>query len=149
MNAPEPRHASGRRISPKLLLLAAFLLGVLASAAVAVGLVALSTGPDVGTTQPPAAGGPEASPSGARGASGGSGSAAGSRRDENVRRGLMIEPLAALQPGDRVVYNMRTCRFRGWVGEGLDVALISCPGEPRPFQTRTAFLVPVEPATAD
>ncbi len=64
--------------------------------------------------------------------------------DENEQRALMTKPLAQLAPGDRVVYNMKACRFRAWVGEDQDVALIACAGG-EPFQVRTEYLVPVEP----
>ena len=55
----------------------------------------------------------------------------------------MTKPLADLARGDRVVYNMVTCHFRSWVGDGQAVALIACPGE-EPFQARTQLLIPVE-----
>lgn len=61
----------------------------------------------------------------------------------------MTKPLTQLQRGDRVVYNMQVCTFRSWVGGDIDVSRISCPNHRRAFQTKTEYLVPVEPSAGD
>lgn len=137
--APEHRRRAGRGVDPRLLLLAAFLLGALLSAGV-VGAFAVTwgDGSSEGTKATGRSGRGSATPS--------SQPAPPSGKAEQWA--LMTQPLAQLQRGDRVVYNMNACRFRSWVGEGRDVALIACPGE-EPFQSRTEYLVPVEPAQGD
>lgn len=136
--APEHRRRAGRGVDPRLLLVAAFVLGALLSAGV-VGAFAVTWGDDS----------PETSKAAHR--SRGSAPATPSPAPPSGKAeqwALMTQPLAQLQRGDRVVYNMTACRFRTWVGEGMDVALIACPGE-EPFQTRIEDLVPVEPAQGD
>ena len=61
----------------------------------------------------------------------------------------MTKPLTQLQRDDKVVYNMQVCTFREFVGGDIDVSVISCPNHPRPFQTKTEYLVPVEPSAGD
>ncbi|GAA2138335.1 hypothetical protein GCM10009844_06220 [Nocardioides koreensis] len=146
MSAPEHRRGAGSRVDPRLLLVAAFLLGALVS-----GLVVAIVGDGSGgsgtratnvahtsTPSPRAGHEPKPAPPSSAAPTGGG----------PQQWALMTQPLAQLRPGDRVVYNMTACRFRSWVGEGIDVALIACPGE-RPFQTKTENLVPVEPAQGD
>lgn len=144
MSTPEHRHAEGRGIDPRLWLVAAFVLGVVITAAVAVALDRGSSGPSSQSSEVPDRGGsrPTASPTrSARPTA--STSPSSSPPAESVQHALMTQPLVQLQPGDRVVYQMASCHFRSWVVR-LDVALIACPGE-TPFQVRTAYLVPVEP----
>ena len=151
VSIPEHRHADGRVVDPRLWLVTAFVLGVVLTAAVA---VALGRGSSEPSTQPSRAS--DGGGSGARASTSarpsGPGSAPSSPSSSptsspspgaDVQHGLMTQPLAQLQRGDRVVYQMSECRFRSWVVR-LDVALIACPGE-APFQVRTAYLVPVEP----
>lgn len=135
------RHARRERRGgpdPRLLPAAAFVLGVLLTAGVA--LVLSGTSGDS-----PSDRGTEAGDA-ARSASGNV-SPSPLSLTQNERRALMTKPLAQLARGDRVVYNLNACRFRHWVGDGRDVALIACPGARpfhRPFQVRTEYLVPVE-----
>lgn len=148
MSQPERRHATGKRFDPRLLLVAAFLLGVLLTAGVAGVLAGTSGGSSsepgqaVDTPGPrPTARGTTPSPSDATPSE--QPSPSPPSVGENEQRAQMTKPLAQLAPGDRVVYNMNACRFRAWVGKRQDVALIACTGG-EPFQVRTVYLVPVE-----
>ena len=143
MSAPEHRRGAGSHVDPRLLLVAAFLLGALVSGAVVAVLASGSgdSGAEPARSPTPAARarGREAKttpapPSSAAPTGGGP-----------EQWALMTQPLAQLRPGDRVVYNMIACHFRRWVGDDTDVALIACPGD-KPFQTQIENLVPVEPA---
>src|SRR5689334_21189482 len=145
MSVPEHRHASGRGgVDPRLWLVAAFVLGVVITAVVAVALDRGSSEPstrpsrvaDRGGSSPTATKAPSTRSSPST-------TASSSPPSQEVQHALMTQPLAQLQPGDRVVYQMASCRFRTWIVR-MDVALIACPGE-APFQVRTAYLVPVEP----
>ena len=142
MEARGHRRAGGSRLDPRLLLLAAFVVGaLLAGATVAI----VTAGTEPGTISSPH-GRPEPSAVVTRTVSTRpSAAAAGGAR---MRQGLMTKPLTQLAPGDRVVYNMRACTFRGRVGGDVEVSLIACPGQ-APFQVRTVTLVPVEPSTGD
>ncbi len=153
MPAPEHRRGLGRRADPRLLLAASFALGVLVTAVVAFALTAGSGGSPAGsvgasgTTSPstpqtqhgtaagssPSAAPSSPSPSASSGAPGG-----------RLAQALSTKPLTQLQRGDRVVYNTHACRFRRWA-TAPEVAVITCPGNPTPFQVRTEELVPVEP----
>lgn len=145
MSSSERRHATRGRIDPRLLVLAAFLLGVLLTAGVAAVLAGTSGDSPTEGAQVADSSGPTPTARD-RAAPSASGSASPSPLsvDQNEQRALMTKPLAQLAPGDRVVYNMAACRFRTWVGQGRDVALVACPGG-APFQVRTEYLVPVEP----
>lgn len=138
MSTPEHRRGAGTRVDPRLLLVLVFLLGVVLTAAVA-GLLASRSGD--GRAQVADSSSPAPSPGGATPPA--SGQPSPPSVGENEQRALMTKPLAQLALGDRVVYNMKACRFRAWVGKGQDVALIACAGG-GPFQVRTEYLVPVE-----
>jgi len=144
MSSTERRHATRGRVDPRLLILAAFLLGVLLTAGAAIVFAGTSDDSPSGRAQVVDRSGP--TPTGGRAASPSTTATASPSPlsvPENEQRALMTKPLAQLSPGDRVVYNMAACRFRTWVGKGQDVALIACPGS-APFQVRTEYLVPVE-----
>ena len=143
MSQSEHRHASGRRLDPRLLLVAAFLLGVLLTAGVAGVLAATSGGSSSDQKQAADSSGPTPTASGATPTASARPSPSPPPVGQNEQRALMTKPLAQLAPGDRVVYNMKACRFGSWVGQGRDVALIACAGG-EPFQVRTEYLVPVE-----
>jgi hypothetical protein len=147
MSIPEHRRAAGRAVDPRWWLVATFLLGVLVAAGGAAVIAVASDGSDGSGSAGPVAGRSGETP-GAGGGSGTAGSAPSTPPAAAERRALATLPLAQLQPGDRVVYNMGVCRFRTWVEGGLDVALIACPDE-APFQAKTAYLVPVEAARGD
>lgn len=170
MSSPEHRAGEGTHVGPKLLLAVAFLIGTLVGAAV-VGLVAAGTGGSAadpsgvadpaapspspaqietptGTTSPTAGrsageASPSPSPTTPPTASASSSQPAEQSQASEEQQAQMTKPLADLQRGDRVVYNMNVCRFRQWVSD-TSVALINCPGGP-PFQARVELLVPVEP----
>jgi hypothetical protein len=153
VSTPEHRRGAGARVDPRLMLLAAFLVGALVSG-VAVGMLAHGSDHTAGVAAKTVA---DTSKARAKAdARSGAASSSPSRRASASAAGAgdreqwaqMTEPLTQLQPGDRVVYNMNTCHFRSWVGGATGVALIACPGE-QPFQTKTESLVPVEPATGD
>jgi hypothetical protein len=145
MSTPEHRAGAGGSIDPRLVIAGIFLLGALVGAGVA-GVVAAGVDdstPDeskvTGTSaSSPTLSGRQTSPSP------GSPHSPSSPPDDAEQHAQMTKPLADLEPGDRVVYNVKTCRFRSWVGDGLRVALIDCPDGP-PFEVRTEYLVPVEP----
>ena len=141
MSTPEHRRGAGTRVDPRLVLVLAFLLGVVLTAAVA-GLLASRSG-DSGDGRAKVADSSSPAPSPGGATPPASGQPSPPSVGENERRALMTKPLAQLAPGDRVVYNMLACRFRAWVGKGEDVALIACAGG-EPFQVRTEYLVPVE-----
>ena len=143
MSQAEHRHATGRRIDPRLLLAAAFLLGVLLTAGVAGVLAGTSGGSSSDRTHAGDSPGPTPTRSGTTPTASGRPSSSPPSVDENEQRALMTKPLAQLAPGDRVVYNMLACRFRAWAEEDREVALIACAGG-EPFQVRTMYLVPVE-----
>lgn len=153
VSTSEHRHADGRRgVDPRLWLVAAFVLGVVITAAVAVALDRGSSEPSSQSSQVPDRGGSGPTARATTGTSARpspstsespSASSSASPPADSVQHALMTQPLAQLQPGDRVVYQMAACRFRKWVLR-MDVALIACPGEAA-FQVRTAYLVPVEP----
>ena len=146
MSVPEHRHASGRGgVDPRLWLVAAFVLGVVVTAAVAVALDRGSSDPSTRPSRVTDRGGssPTTATKGPSTRQSPSTATSSSPPAQEVQHALMTQPLAQLQPGDRVVYQMASCRFRTWVVK-MDVALIACPGE-APFQVRTAYLVPVEP----
>ncbi len=143
MPTREHRRAADKGLDPRLLLLGAFLLGVLLTLAVAGALSTRSS--ETATDEVPKSGSTPTAGSAGSSAPATPPSPSGSPLAEDLQRALMTKPLAQLQPGDQVVYNMTACRFRDWVGDSIDVALIECPGEAEPFQTRTEYLVPVEP----
>ncbi|MGN6131125.1 MAG: hypothetical protein ACTHOK_12370 [Nocardioidaceae bacterium] len=138
MNAPEHRQA-GRRLDPRLWLVAAFVVGALVGAAVAF-LVprgsdrAAGPGPSGQTPRERAA--PPQAPT----------ATVTATPSTRVATAQMTKPLDQLARGDRVVYNMHLCRFERFV-TGVDVSLISCTGGS--FQVRTVQLVPVEASTGD
>jgi hypothetical protein len=141
-HGPEHRRADRRRVDPRLLLLAAFVAGLAVAAAVA-GVWSMTTTEPAATPTRPSSAASAASPRSSPSPSAPAPSAA------NLRQGLMTKPLTQLVPGDRVVYNMQVCRFRGFVGGDIDVSRVSCPSHRRPFQTKTEYLVPVEPSAGD
>lgn len=147
MSTPEHRASSGSRVGPRLLIVLVFVVGALVGAGIA-GLVAVGLDRSAAdeSTDPgaPAA----ATPSSAQSTPSASPSPTGPAPDKAEEQAKRTKPLADLEPGDRVVYNMSTCRFRDWVLDDRSVALIDCPGGP-PFEVKTEFLVPVEPAPAD
>jgi hypothetical protein len=148
MSAPEHRRGAGSHVDPRLLLVAAFLLGALVSGAVVAVLAGGSGDSGAEPTTAAHTSSPSPSPRAGREPSTPTPSSAAPSGGSPLGWALMTQPLAQLQPGDRVVYNMIACRFRAWVGGDTDVALIACPGE-EPFQTETENLVPVEPAQGD
>jgi hypothetical protein len=147
MSTPEHRRGAGSRVDPRLLLVAAFLLGALVSGAVVAVLASGSGGSGAEPTTVAHTGSPSPS-AGDEPSTAAPPSSQAPVGGDPEQWALMTQPLAQLQPGDRVVYNMITCHFRAWVGDGTDVALIACPGD-QPFQTQIENLVPVEPAQGD
>ena len=145
MSPSERRHATRGRIDPRLLVLAAFLLGALLTAGAAVVLSGTSGDSPSGRAEVVDSSGPTSTArDGAASSASGQASPSPFTTDQNEQHALMTKPLAQLARGDRVVYNMKACRFHTWVGQGQDVALIACAGG-APFQVRTEYLVPVEP----
>lgn len=138
MNAPEHREQGGGHLDPRLWLVVAFALGALLAGGAA---VLAGTGDD--TSPPPSQRGvgTPAEPRTTRTVT----AAPGPARHGRVGTMQMTKPLADLAPGDRVVYNMRLCRFEHHVAGDPEVSLISCPGASAGFQVRTLTLVPVEP----
>lgn len=149
-SAPEHRRGAGSHVDPRLLLVAAFVVGALVSGAV-VAVLADGSGGSSGDERPAATdtGSPRPSPSPRAGKEPSAPpSSAAPARGDPLTWALGTQPLVQLRRGDRVVYDMNPCRFRSWVGGDTDVAVIACPGED-PFQTETENLVPVEPARGD
>ena len=147
MSAPEHRRGAGSHVDPRLLLVAAFLLGALVSGAVVAVFASGSggSGTEPATVAHTGSPSPRAEDEPSTPAPRSSAAPTGGGPEQWA---LMTQPLAQLEPGDRVVYNMTACHFRRWVGDDTDVALIACPGE-EPFQTEIENLVPVEPAQGD
>lgn len=143
---PGHRRAGGvRRLDPRALLLVTFLTGALLAGVVT--WLAAPRGDDAGTTASATGDRPATvSRSAPRtDAADATDAPSTSPTPADLARAERTQPLSELQAGDRVVYNANPCRFKEWV-DGIDVALIACAGQGPAFQTRSEYLVPVEPA---